>query len=30
VNAMMREFLSAPHSTALVGKDAERIAKEIK
>lgn len=29
VNAMMREILSAPHSTALVGKDAERIAKEI-
>lgn len=29
VNAMMHEILSAPHSTALVGKDAERIAKEI-
>ena len=29
VNAMMREILTAPHSTALVGKDAERIAKEI-
>ena len=29
VNALMREILTAPHSTALVGKDAERIAKEI-
>jgi len=29
VNAMMREILSAPHSTALVGKNAEKIAKEI-
>ena len=29
VNQMMREILSAPHSTALVGKDAERVSKEI-
>ena len=29
VNALMREILLAPHSVALVGKDAERIAKEI-
>lgn len=29
VNDMMREILSAPHAAALVGKDAERIAKEI-
>ena len=29
VNALMREILTAPHSAALVGKDAERIAREI-
>jgi len=29
VNALMREILTAPHSVALVGKDAERIAKEL-
>ena len=29
VNALMREILTAPHSMALVGKDAERIAQQI-
>jgi len=29
VNALMRRLLTAPHSIALVGKDAERIAKEL-
>lgn len=30
VNTLMRSILSAPHATALVGKDAERIAAEIR